>query len=202
MWNTTLYPEAMFHAEMRSGTHVVREFNLDDRALWVRYLAPLLDGREFVREGHEWTPNKTRLMILEGPELRLDQISMGRGWPNAQRSGKDVTGLVLARARELHGRASDAESHTPPLAPEPEPPSVAGARILRERLIGRLGAGPATAEQIEALAAGAMPGADPAALRAACERAVWELLAAGEAQLAAGEAQLAESEAQPAESER
>jgi hypothetical protein len=173
----------MFHAEMRAGTHVVREFNLDERSLWLRYLAPLMDGKEFVREGHEWIPNKTRLTILEGPELRTDQISMGRGWPNAQRASTEVTGAVLTRARELRDAA--AATRTP--GGEPEAPPDAGWRILRERLIGRLGAGPVSAQQIEALAASAMPDADQAVRTAACERAVWELLAAGEAQLAASE---------------
>jgi len=186
----------MFHAEIREGTHVIREFNLDERALWVRYLAPLLGDREFVREGHEWNPRKTRIKIFEGPELRSDQISMGRGWPNAQRAGTDVTKAVLTRARELQQAPTSAASPSPqPPAPaaSPQPattpaPAVAdgpvqGARILRERLIGRLGAGPVTGLQIEALAHSAMPEADPPARRAACERAVWELLAAGEAQL-------------------
>jgi hypothetical protein len=169
----------MFHAEMRAGPHVVREFNLDERALWVRYLAPLLGGREFAREGHEWNPNKTRLTVLEGPELRTDQISMGRGWPNAQRASTDVTGAVLTRARELHAQAPTTRSP----AGEQQSPLGAGTGVLRERLIGRLGAGPIGAEQIEALAGSAMPNADDGTRRAACERAVWELLAAGEAQL-------------------
>jgi hypothetical protein len=189
----------MFHAEIREGTHVVREFNLDERALWVRYLAPLMGDGNFVREGHEWIPRKTRIKILEGPELRPDQISMGRGWPNAQRGGTDVTQPVMTRARELQNASTSsiqAASHPGPSGPPttaagvlhatggPSEGPVPGARILQERLIGRLGAGPVTASQIEALARSAMPDADPLVRRAACERAVWELLATGEAQLA------------------
>jgi hypothetical protein len=55
---------------------------------------------------------------------------------------------------------------------------------LRERLIGRLAAGPVNAEQITAIAESLMPTSDEVGRRAACEQAVWELLAGGEAQLA------------------
>lgn len=180
----------MFHAEIREGTQVIREFNLDERSLWVRYLAPLLGGKEFVREGHDWTPRKVRIKIIDGPQLRTDQISMGRGWSNAQRHGTDVTQAVLARAREFQELQSASRASAPAapaLAPAPAAlrPSAASApsEVLQERLIGRLGAGPVNATQIAALADAAMPDADPSARRAACERVVWELLATGEAQL-------------------
>jgi len=58
------------------------------------------------------------------------------------------------------------------------------ASALRERLIGRLGAGPVSGEQIMAMAQSLMPASDEAGRQSACEQAVWELLCSGEAQLA------------------
>jgi hypothetical protein len=193
----------MFHVEIRSGSNYIHEFNVDERRLWVRFLAPLMEDESFKLEGHEYHPRVTTLIILDGPELRPDQLgSMGRGWQNAQRYSKDVTDAVLARAHELRegmlqaleernvekiaaavsARAADldAGSAVPALA-------APAATALRERLIGRLGAGPVSAAQMLAVAESLLPSSDEAARELACAQAVWEILASGEAQLAASD---------------
>jgi hypothetical protein len=191
----------MFHVEIRMGMHYVREFNLDERVLWVRFLAPLMEGRTFTLEGHDYEPRTTKIVILDGPKLRADQLSMGRGWQNAKRASQDVTDVALARAhelregmeRELAARsienvaAAVAAIATPALADVPLALPAPSPSALRERLIGRLGAGPVSAEQIAAIAESLMPASDEAVRRAACEQVVWELLAGGEAQLAPSE---------------
>ncbi len=93
---------------MRMGISVVREFNLGERELWTRFLAPLMADQDFTLEGHDFTPRKTRITIYDGPELRPDQLGMGRGWQNVERTGSDVTAAVLARAREHAGAATAA----------------------------------------------------------------------------------------------
>ncbi|MGH2912749.1 MAG: hypothetical protein ACRDJ3_09780, partial [Solirubrobacteraceae bacterium] len=40
------------------------------------------------------------ITVIEGPELPLQQLSMGRGWRSAKRQGKDVTEELLAAARQ------------------------------------------------------------------------------------------------------
>lgn len=165
----------MYHVEMRMGMQVVREFNLSEQRLWLQFLQPLMAGRDFMLEGHEFSPRQTRLKVFEGPELRPDQLGMGRGWPNVERAAEDVTERVLARAREHTERATAAG------------PAVAvragTVDLLRERLIGRLSAGPIAAAEILALAAELMPDAGEAQRRGAAEQAAWALLERDLAQL-------------------
>jgi hypothetical protein len=48
----------------------------------------------------DWSAGQSRLTILEGPELPVSQLSMGRGWTAAQRQGRDVTAQMLGAARQ------------------------------------------------------------------------------------------------------
>lgn len=155
---------------MRMGISVVREFNLGERELWTRFLAPLMADKDFTLEGHDFTPRKTRIAIYDGPELRPDQLGIGRGWQNVERTGSDVTGEVLARARE-HAGATRTTA----------PPTW---EALRERAIGRLSAGPVSFDEIVAMAANLMPDSTAGEQLAAGERAAVELLRSGAAQLA------------------
>ena len=120
----------MFHVEMRMGMNVVREFNLGDERLWLDFLAPLMADQEFVLEGHEFTPRHTRLTVYEGPELRLDQLSFGRGWQNVERTASDVTERVLERAREHAGHATRPQRTLPGAA---DLPAAARGRHERRR---------------------------------------------------------------------
>ena len=162
----------MYHVEMRMGMQVVREFNLSEEQLWVTFLSPLMAGREFIFEGHEFSPRQTRLKVYEGPELRPDQLGMGRGWQNVERSADDVTERVLARAREHTAAAATAAAHDLPVA-----------ELLRERLIGRLSAGPIAAPELLAITAELMPGSSEAERREVARRAAWVLLERDVAQL-------------------
>ncbi len=164
----------MYHVELRMSMQVVREFNLTERRLWTGVLAPLLADREFTIEGQEFVPRQTRLKVYEGPELRPDQLGLGRGWQNVERTGVDVTERVLRRAREHVASAGSGA-----VAAEATP----GVDLLRERLIGRLSAGPLAAEEIAGIAAELLPEADERARARLAEQAVWALLERGVAQL-------------------
>ncbi len=161
------------------GQQVVRELNMDDRLLYVRFLMPLLSDRDFAFEGHDFTPRKTRITILEGPELRTDQLGIGgRGWQNANLSGVDVTETVLARARDhFAGTGSSGQAQAMSSAVSP------GLGALRERLIGRLSAGPVTLEDIRAIAHDLMPDGTADELRATSDEAALDLLSSGDARL-------------------
>ncbi|HEY4450899.1 MAG TPA: hypothetical protein VGN13_04805 [Solirubrobacteraceae bacterium] len=87
----------MYHVEMRQFPHNFCRFNLTDAELrpvvepWVR--------EKIVEFGErKWSPHEARLTILEGPELALRDLTMGRGWRAAQRVGEDVTERVLGGA--------------------------------------------------------------------------------------------------------
>lgn len=154
---------------MRSGIQAVREFNLSEQRLWVEFLAPLMADANFTVAGHEFVPRQTRLKVYEGPELRPDQLGMGRGWQNVERTANDVTERVLERARE----------HTAAPADKPT-----GADLLRERLTGRLSAGPIAAREILVVAAELMPDAGERNRVEAARQAAWSLLERDLAQLA------------------
>ncbi len=44
----------------------------------------------------KWAPERAKLTIYEGPELRPDEIGVGRGWGNVTKYGTDVTGRLLS----------------------------------------------------------------------------------------------------------
>jgi len=89
----------MFHVEIRQFPHNACRFNLPDQEL-----RPIVDP--WVRERYvefgerKWNPAEARLTILEGPELTLQELTMGRGWQAAQHQSDDVTERVLAVASQ------------------------------------------------------------------------------------------------------
>jgi hypothetical protein len=89
----------MYHVEIHQFPHNTCRFNRSDAELravvepWVR--EQLVDFGE-----HKWSPHQARLTILEGPQMPLEQLTMGRGWRAAQRQSEDVTERVLTAARE------------------------------------------------------------------------------------------------------
>ncbi|HEV3284691.1 MAG TPA: hypothetical protein VG010_10850 [Solirubrobacteraceae bacterium] len=87
----------MYHLELRHFPHTVWRFNLSEQALCA-IVAPWALGKVVELGEHKWNPELARLTILEGPEIPLGQLTMGRGWRAAQRKGEDVTERVLAAA--------------------------------------------------------------------------------------------------------
>jgi hypothetical protein len=88
----------MYHVELRQFPHNLCRFNLTERD--IRALAGPWAREEWIELGErKWSPHQARLTILEGPELAVGQLSMGRGWRAAERQGQDVTERLLAEAR-------------------------------------------------------------------------------------------------------
>jgi hypothetical protein len=88
----------VYHLELRQFPHNLCRFNLSEAELhavvepWAR--------EQWVELGErKWSPHQARLTVLEGPRMPLGQLSMGRGWRNAQRQCQDVTDRVLAVAK-------------------------------------------------------------------------------------------------------
>jgi hypothetical protein len=94
----------VYHLELRQFPHVARAFNLDRQALDARFLRPFVGGELIEYDERRWGPERTRLTVLEGPELSHLDRGMGRGWQQATKQGRDVTEEVLA---EIH-RGADA----------------------------------------------------------------------------------------------
>jgi hypothetical protein len=93
----------VYHLELRQFPHNFCHFNLTAQGLRETVLDAWARG-EWVEVGERrWNPQQATLTVLEGPELPLDQLSMGRGWRNALRHGADVTADVLADAQKRLG---------------------------------------------------------------------------------------------------
>jgi hypothetical protein len=99
----------VYHVELRKFPHVVCRFNQSEaqlRALvvpWVR--------QEWVEQGErKWNANDATLTVLEGPQLSMPELAMGKGWRNAQKRSQDVTGRVLAAARGAGAGAGGGEA--------------------------------------------------------------------------------------------
>jgi hypothetical protein len=89
---------ACFHVQLRQFPNSHTRFNLDAQELSA-FAGPWARG-EWVRAGERnWSSHQARLTIIEGPPLPVAQLSLGRGWRDAQRRGVDVTDRVLAAAR-------------------------------------------------------------------------------------------------------
>jgi len=147
----------MFHLELRMGVHQARVFNLSADELNRRFLVPLTSGRQIRHEEEDWIPAKTRVTVFEAPQLRPDQIGMGRGWASVQKQGEDVTERMLAAAGQ--NRLAD--------------PAV---EALKERLLGRLAGESVSLPEALSLAGEMGRGRRFSEQAAVAERAVWELL--------------------------
>jgi hypothetical protein len=103
----------MYHLEMRQFPHNLNRFNLDEHQL--RAIVDPWSREQFVELGErKWSPHQAKLTILEGPELALEQLSMGRGWRAAQRESEDVTERVLAAAKDAGATPAQAGSAATP----------------------------------------------------------------------------------------
>jgi hypothetical protein len=91
-----------FHIEVATARRHARSFNLTEEELGRTVLDPWLAGRPILLGDRRWTRNdeESRLRILEGPELSIQDLAFSQGWANAQRSSTDVTAAVLESAAE------------------------------------------------------------------------------------------------------
>jgi hypothetical protein len=149
----------VYHVELRQFPHVARAFNLDRAALDTRFLRPFAAGEIVELEDRRWAPERTRLTVLEGPELGHFDRGMGRGWSEATREGHDVTEAVLA---EVH-RGAEAR-------PEVEALKEAIAEVARR---------PISFADAAALAVAKQPLWRASEQLSLAEQAVWEMLHQG-----------------------
>jgi hypothetical protein len=88
----------VFHLQLRQFPHNYSQFNLS-----ADEVAPIVDAwaqDQWVEVGErKWSPHQAKLTIVEGPRIALAALSMGRGWRQAEREGRDVTQPLLADAR-------------------------------------------------------------------------------------------------------
>jgi hypothetical protein len=190
-----------YHVQLRQFPHNHCRFNLSAQEL--EAIAQRWARDEWVEVGErKWTPHQAHLVILAGPRLADAQLTMGRGWRNAERDGEDVTDRVLEAMREgaassAAGNASSgtAAHHSPPAAAAPDrsatasPPGTSPDRSLIAdsvalELLALLDSAPATLVRAYELARARLPAAPASECLALAELAVRSLLSRGLAELA------------------
>jgi hypothetical protein len=168
----------VFHIELRQFPHNVCRFNLSEQELrtvvepWAREQWIELGGRR-------WSPHQARLTILDGPRLAVQELSMGRGWRNAQRRSEEVTDRVLAAAKAplAHNggpNPSHSRSSTDPSESSADVPLEADSLGLE--LLTILGDAPASLSAVWQLARSRFPERLPSECLAVAEQAIRSLL--------------------------
>lgn len=145
-----------FHVQIGRGFRVARAFNLTERELHERILAPWRADTPISLGDREWEPARSELRILAGPELAPPDLAMGQGWQSAERSAHDATAELLAAPPPLPTEVA-LLAQTPPAA------SSAGdvlARLGLQALAWEQAAGATAALVVFDLSAG--DGADDA----------------------------------------
>jgi hypothetical protein len=170
----------VYHLELRQFPKRVQRFNLDGPAVGAIVL-PWVQERVVELGEHKWSPHQATITILEGPEVPLDRVSLGRGWAAAERVSQDVTQRVLAEARHAlaTGAAGTGAAGTGAVAGTGTPGGEAAG-------LGEIPPAPAVAGGADALTVGvelaALLGGEPARLLAA-----WRAVAARSSGLAPSE---------------
>jgi hypothetical protein len=163
--------------ELRQFPHNLCRFNLTERD--IRALAGPWAREEWIELGErKWSPHQARLTILEGPELPVGQLSMGRGWRAAERQGQNVTERLLAEARQSapatgSGGEQGGAQQEPPAA---EAGALADPLALGVQLASLLGQDPGRLLEVWRAVAAQRPGLPPSESLALAER---ELAGAG-----------------------
>jgi hypothetical protein len=167
----------VFHLELRQFPHVARAFNLTREELDLRFARPWVSGTPVVHEDRRWTPDKARLTIFEGPELRPEEMGLGRGWATVGKTSQEVTETVLAEAqRGAEGRST--------------------VEMFKAALRGAA-RGPITFADVIEIAAAEYPGWRVSERLALAEQAIWEMLHQGRLTLSGGEGPIASERWQP-----
>jgi len=151
---------AVFHVQLRQRRDTASAFNLSQDDVRARFVTPMVTDRVFDFAEKQWNPRETQLTVIEGRQLRPDELGLGRGWPNAKRIGTEVTDQFLSDGR-VRG------------------PQIDPVMRLEDRIAGRLSAGPLPLRELLAMTAELMPGHTVGERLAVCERTVWESLQRG-----------------------
>jgi hypothetical protein len=111
----------MYHLQVRQFPNHATLFNLSEQEVRA-VLEPWVRGKIIEVGERKWAPERATLTVLDGPELGLAQMAMGRGWRAAERSSEDVTERMVAAV------AQGPQSAAPPPS-EPSPTPAASAPL-------------------------------------------------------------------------
>ncbi|HEY5044554.1 MAG TPA: hypothetical protein VII53_01710 [Solirubrobacteraceae bacterium] len=157
----------MYHLELRQFPHNFCHFNLTEQELLATVVGPWAREQWIELGERKWSPHQAKLTVLEGPRIPMEQLTMGRGWRNAQRQSEDVTERVLAQAKaseDVKARAADTAAGPP-----------APREALDGVLLPLLGSDPTALLQAWRLAAERRPELSPSASLALAEQTLSSL---------------------------
>ncbi len=162
----------MYHIELRQFPHNVCRFNLSHDELHA-IVEPWVHER-FVEVGErKWSPSQAKLTILDGPQLDMAQLAMGRGWRAAERQSDDVTEQVLTAASEASRSAARAPAHGSSTGTSPIADSLAlGVLDDLRSVVALLGSEPMGLLDAWRTVAASSPGLTPSQSLALAEQAV------------------------------
>jgi hypothetical protein len=95
----------MFHVELRQFPYVARAFNLTPDELQTRVLGAWVRGESVELDDRHWGPEKARLTIYEGPQLKQEEMGLGRSWANVTKNCTEVTEQLLTLERQAAASA-------------------------------------------------------------------------------------------------
>jgi hypothetical protein len=128
----------VYHIELRQFPHNHCRFNVTERELRA-LLAPWVLEKPLELGERKWSPHEATITVLEGPQLELHELSMGRGWRAAQRQGEDVTARVVSAAAAAMSAAGARAASQPAPAPRSDASGVADPLSLAVELASLLG---------------------------------------------------------------
>jgi len=172
----------VYHLELRKFPHTVCRFNQSEqqmRALIIPWVK-----EEWIEEGErKWNSNEATLTVLEGPELSMPELAMGRGWRNAQRRSEDVTERVLGAVQPAGDPKTGGEGRPADGAAAAAQDATVDAQLLADslglELLARLDAGSMALSRAWHLAAERLGDASAAQSLALAELTVRSLVARG-----------------------
>jgi hypothetical protein len=176
----------VYHLELRKFPHTVCRFNQSEQQL--RAVVVPWANEEWIEEGErKWNSNEATITVLEGPELSMPELTMGRGWRTAQRRSEDVTERVLEAVKRERAPApassqsasADGEGGRATASARDAPDSQPLADSLALELLALLNTAPVSLARVWQLASERLGDASASASLALAEQAVRSLVARG-----------------------
>jgi hypothetical protein len=85
-----------FHVRLQRQVFFTDEtYNLSEPELRRLFVEPWLAGKSIIIKGRTWVPERSRIAILEGPDLTSTQRSWFQGWTKAIELSENVTDRFL-----------------------------------------------------------------------------------------------------------
>jgi hypothetical protein len=121
-----------FHVRLQRQVFFTEEtYNLSEPELRRRFVEPWLAGKPIIIKGRTWMPERSRIAILEGPDLTSTQRSWVQGWTKAIELSENVTDRFLhpppisgEKVRAAERTTTNPEKGVPGAEPEGSEPDA------------------------------------------------------------------------------